>query len=251
MANKEVELANFLARCRAANQKQDQKQAQPDLHAGAPKEAKGPSRTSLKSCWRDDAAFLEQEFPEEFGPSPKAHSPEVPAEVMSTGLRASLPPSVITPGPSQSALESAQSVPEVLPAPPPIPPLPASWWQGLLYGSPDAMLSAADATSAMHLIAQALGVNSGPSEFSEGVRGAALRKLLEAHFGAAQAWRAMNELWRSASPSPGAPSPNQDQSQMTPGSWPVSREQPRWVREFHDPGGVERDWMIENGLWCG
>jgi hypothetical protein len=149
------------------------------------------------------------------------------------------------------APEHPQSVPAVPPALPPIPPLPARWWQGLLYGSPDAMLSAADATRATHLIAQALGKNSGSSEFSEGVRGAALRKLLEAHFGAAQAWRAMNELWRSASPSPGAPSPNQDQSQMTPGSWHVSPAQPRWVAQLNGPGGAERDCMIENGLWCG
>jgi hypothetical protein len=122
-----------------------------------------------------------------------------------------------------------------------IPPLPASWWQGLLYGSPDAMLSAADATRAMHLIAQALGVNSGPSEFSAGVRGVALRKILDERFGAGQAWRAMNELWRSASPSPGAPSPNQDQSQMTPGSWPVSPDQPRWATQLNEPGGTDRD----------
>ena len=52
------------------------------------------------------------------------------------------------------------------------------------------MLSATDATRAMHLIAQALGKNSGPSEFSEGVRGVALRKIVDECFGAAQAWRA-------------------------------------------------------------
>jgi hypothetical protein len=75
----------------------------------------------------------------------------------------------------------------------------------------------------MHLIAQALGVERGPSEFSEGVRVAALRKLLEAHFGAAQAWQAMNELWRSAPASPGVLEVNVDQSHCTPGAWECPR----------------------------
>jgi hypothetical protein len=211
MGNKEAELASFLARCRTANQKQDQKQAQPDLHAGAPKEAKGPAtveelvrqaraaghtgplvlgppRSSLKQdSWRNDAKWLEENCPDEFGP------PRLPISESLGSLPAPL--SVPVQELVVIAPESPQSVPEVPPALSPIPPLPASWWQGLLYGSPDAMLSAADATRAMHLIAQALLVERGLSEFSEGVRVVALRKLLEAHFGAAQAWQAMHGLW--------------------------------------------------------
>jgi hypothetical protein len=204
----------------------------------------------LKQNWRNDAAWLEQEFPQEFGPPAKAHSPEVPDEEVNTGLRAPLP-SVIAPGPSQSAPESSQSVLEVPAALPPIPPLPASWWQSLMYGSPDAMLSATDATRAMHLIAQALLVERGPSEFSEGVRVAALRKLLEAHFGAAQAWRAMNELWRAAPVSPGASQPNEDQSRCTPGVWDCPRSMPVWRREFHQEKSTEQQLLEGIGGWCG
>jgi hypothetical protein len=27
--------------------------------------------------------------------------------------------------------------------------------------------------------------------------------------------------------------------------------QPRWMQELNEPGILERDWRIENGLWCG
>jgi hypothetical protein len=27
--------------------------------------------------------------------------------------------------------------------------------------------------------------------------------------------------------------------------------QPRWAQELNEPGGGERGWLIENGLWCG
>jgi hypothetical protein len=57
--------------------------------------------------------------------APKARSPELPGELMSTGPRASIP-SVIATGPSQS-------VPQVSPAPPPIPPLISAFWQALLF----------------------------------------------------------------------------------------------------------------------
>ena len=41
--------------------------------------------------------------------------------------------------------------------PPPIPPLPGSFWWGLLFGSPDVLVSAADSTRALQQVADKLG----------------------------------------------------------------------------------------------
>jgi len=101
----------------------------------------------------------------------------------------------------------------------------------------------------MSLVAGELGKDLGVIEFTESIRVNTLRQVLSERFGAG-AWPAMNKLWRSAPASPGAPQPS-DQSQLPPGPLPVGRSQPRWAAELNEPGGAEREWLTENGLWCG
>jgi hypothetical protein len=148
----------------------------------------------------------------------------------------------------------AFSEPPALPArvegTPSLPTLSAQWWQSFLYGSRDALLSAGDATRAMHLIAQVLFVERGPSEFSEGVCVVALCKLLEAHFGGAQAWQAMHGLWRSAPTSLGASQPNIDQSHCTPGVWECPRSMQSWRRDFHQEVSDDRRLLESMGGWA-
>ena len=107
-----------------------------------------------------------------------------------------------------------------------------------------------DANTALRLVAGELEKDLDVVEFTECVRVNTLRKMLDERFGA-DAWPAMNKLWRSAPPSPGAPRPSEDQSREPAGSLPAGCNQPRWIGELNEPGGAERAWMIENGLWCG
>jgi hypothetical protein len=67
----------------------------------------------------------------------------------------------------------------------------------------------------------------------------------------AKVWDVMNELWRVAPASPGAPQPREDQSQLPPGPLPVGYNQRRWIGELNELGGAEREWLMENRLWVG
>jgi hypothetical protein len=138
----------------------------------------------------------------------------------------------------------------VLPAPPAIPLLASAFWQGVLFGSPDALLSAGDVSTALRLVARELGKDSDVTQASESLRVKELRKMLDERFGA-EVWHVMNKLWRAAPASPGAPLPAPDQSQLPPGRLPARRSQPRWIAELNELEGSERQWLMENGLWCG
>jgi hypothetical protein len=140
---------------------------------------------------------------------------------------------------------SPQSAHEALSAPPSIPPLPASWWQGFLYGSPDAILSSRDANVALCLVAEKLNLPVGNSEPIERIRAGELRKMLRDRFGPMEAEQTMVALWRSAPPSPGAPQVAADQSQLVPGLLPANR---RWIRDLHDPDRIEREWLLDHGI---
>ena len=129
-------------------------------------------------------------------------------------------------------------------------PLPSAFWQALLYGSCNALVSSMDANTALRLVAFELGKDSDVVRFSDSVRVNTLRKMLDQQFGA-KVWDVMNKLWRAAPASPGAPLPSEDQSQLPAGPLPVGCNQPRWIRELNELGGPERAWMVENGLWCG
>ena len=129
-------------------------------------------------------------------------------------------------------------------------PLASAFWQALLYGSRDALVSPRDANTALRLVARELAKDLDVIEFTDSVRVNTLRKVLDQRFGAG-AWPAMNKLWRSAPASPGASQPSEDQGQLPPGPSAVGRNQPRWIGELHEPGFTERAWMIENGLWGG
>jgi hypothetical protein len=179
-------------------------------------------RSRVKGSWREEAICLSS--------APAIETPR------------------IEPQPLANASGSLQSAHEVLPVP--IPLLPASWWQGLLYGSRDALVSPRDANTALRLVACELGKDSDVVLFTDSVRVNTLRKMLDQQFGA-KVWDVMNKLWRASPASPGAPLPSEDQSQLPAGPLPVGCNQPRWIRELNELSGPERAWMVENRLWCG
>lgn len=82
----------------------------------------GPLRSSLKHFWRDDAKWLEENCPEEFGPprSQPSSAPCVERSFCSGLVDSALREETQCP---PLAPESSQDAPEVLPAPPPTPPL--------------------------------------------------------------------------------------------------------------------------------
>jgi hypothetical protein len=153
--------------------------------------------------------------------------------------------------PMTIALESPQGAREVLRAPSPIPVLASAFWQGVLFGSPDALLSATDVILAFRLLAEQLQIPMQQSNPFGSMRAGALRKLFRERFGHVEAEQAMVALWRSAPASPGAPLPAPDQSQLPPGRLPAGRSQLRWIAELNEPEGSERQWLMENGLWYG
>jgi hypothetical protein len=101
----------------------------------------GNRASSTKGGWRASAKWLEENFPEDYPKAaPRAeHAPLI--ETCSSDICPNSDPVMESQG-LPNAPESPQSVPAALPAPLPIPPeLPGSWWQALLYGSCEAMLS--------------------------------------------------------------------------------------------------------------
>jgi hypothetical protein len=147
------------------------------------------------------------------------------------------------------APESPQSAPAALSAPSPIP-LASAFWQSLLFGNPDSLVSSSDATRALQLVSDKLGFPIADGETIDTERAGQLRKLLRGRFGLA-AEQTMSALWRSAPASPGAPQPDIGQSQLPAGPLPTGRNEPRWIEGLNEPGGSERAWLNENGLWCG
>jgi hypothetical protein len=109
------------------------------------------------------------------------------------------------------------------------------------------MLSLADASIALKMVARELGKDSDVPELTEGVRVHTLRQIMDTRFGAAAAWQAMNKLWRSGPRSPGVPEPA-DQSQYSLGVRVDSRNQPRWIESLHDPSRIEREWQADLGI---
>ena len=145
----------------------------------------GPSRSSLKDSWRDDAKWLQENFPEDYA-APKTTAASRP----SCGTRSSdNREAAVEPQPLVNAPESQQSALVALPAPLPIlPELPRSRWQALLYGSRDAMLSPVDANTALRLVGRELAKDLDVVDFTESVRVNALRKTMDQCFGATTAW---------------------------------------------------------------
>ena len=270
----DAELASFLSKCRAANCKNEGGTAKPDLHSGVytekeadPEELEelvrearaaghtgplilGPSRSSLKHSWRDDARWLEENVPEEFGPPRNQPSSALCVERSLCSGRLDSASREETQCPPL-APESLQDAPEMLPAPPPTPLLESGFWQRILFGNPDSFVPGSEATRALQLVSDKLGIGRVEDQTIETLRAAQLRKLLHSRFGPSQAERIMLELWSAAPVDPRAPQPGDDQSHCTPGVWECSRSMPAWRRELNDPVDGEMQWQIENGCWCG
>jgi hypothetical protein len=240
-------------------------------HTGPPNcTARAVVRPARRASWRDDTNWLEQNFSEQFG---AVTFEERSDRILRNTERSSAQPCSANANSEPAGFcdrqpqsppiipESPQSLPAALPVPPPIPALPllqSDFWQALLFGSRESIVSAADANIAVRLVACQLGANletasaveerrhSDVSEFTDSIRVHTLRKRLDEHFGGA-AWPAMNELWRSAPSTPGAPAPGLDQSQLPPGPWD-SRNQPRWIESLHDSSRIEREWLEDLGI---
>jgi hypothetical protein len=131
---------------------------------------------------------------------------------------------------------------------PAIAPANSAFWQTLLYGNPDGLVSSTDATIALRLVAERIGITIDQSETIPTLRAGELRKLLRERFGPAMAEQTFAVLWRSAPPPPGAPAPAPDQSQLPPGSWVDGQPQPRWARDLHDPDRAEQEWLSDLGV---
>jgi hypothetical protein len=207
----------------------------------------GPARSSLKHSWRDDARWPEENVPEEFG-LPRNQPSSAPC------VERSLCPGLVDSAPREEPQcppvtpESSQRAPEALPAPPPIPPLPGSFWQAVLYGNPEGLIPGKDATQALYLLSAKLGIAIAKGETLETLRAGQLRKMLRDRFGATAAEGALATLWRSAPASSGVPQPAEDQSRLPPGPFPVGRAQPAWIRDLHDPDRCEREWLLDHGI---
>jgi hypothetical protein len=152
--------------------------------------------------------------------------------------------------PIVGAPELPQSAREALPAPSPIP-LASAFWQSLLFGNPDSLVSSFDATRALQLVSDKLGVPIADGETISTMRAGQLRKLLRDRFGPADAEQTTAALWRAASASPGASTPNEDQSQVSPGIKDCPRDMPAWRREFHQEINNGQRLLESMGGWCG
>jgi hypothetical protein len=169
-----------------------------------------------KGGWRPAAKWLEQNCEEYRQPSNGEVSNATNgtrSSILSPNSEPANEPPTREPQPLTNAPES-QSAPAALPSPSPIQ-LPSAFWQALLYGSPDALLSPRDANTALRLVACELGKDSDVVLFTDTVRVNTLRKMLDQQFGA-KVWDVMNRLWRATPASPGAPAANEDQSQLAP-----------------------------------
>ena len=87
-------------------------------------------------------------------------------------------------------------------------------------------------------------------EFPDSVRVNTLRKMLDQQFGA-KVWDVMDMLLRAAPPSPGAPTPNEDQSHCSLGVQDCPRSMLARRREFHREVGNEQQLLEGIGDWCG
>jgi hypothetical protein len=203
-------------------------------------------RALSKGDWREDARILAEHYPEEFGePHDLGNSSENPLLPNATNAVSAEQESVaIAPG-------SPQSASTTLPAPLPIPPpstLPNAFWRALLFGSPDSLIGGADATNALRLVAERIGITIEGSETIPTLRAGQLRKLLRNKFGQLQAEQTFAVLWRSAPPTPGAPAPALDQSELPSGARVDSQFQPRWARALHDPDRAQQEWLSDRGV---
>jgi hypothetical protein len=196
-----------------------------------------------KGGWRADAKWLEKNFPQDFGEAKAA-----PRAEPSYQTRSSINCSNSEPANDTPTVEPPQDAPAALPAPSPIP-LASAFWQALLYGSRDTLVSPRDANTALRLVAFELGKDLDVIEFTESLRVNTLRKMLDGW--GVEVWHVMNRLWRAAPASPGAPIPNADQSHCSPGARDCPRSMPTWRRGFHQEISNEQRLLESMGGWCG
>jgi hypothetical protein len=281
MVYTDAELAGFLAKCRAANHGNGQSaeivargpEARPKRgHATAAemREAREQLRELLeqrkralsKGDWRDDAKILAEHYPEEFGEphdlSVSLENPILPNAANAVFAAKPLSGSPAPPAeqePAAIASEPTQSAPDALPAAPPVraelPLLDSAFWQALLYGNPDGLVSGSNATQALRLVSEKLAIPRVEAETIDPLRAGQLRKLFRDRFGYESGEQAMIMLWRSAPPSPGAPQPGEDQTHCTPGVSDCPRSMPAWRREFHQEVSQEQRLLESMGGWPG
>jgi len=155
-----------------------------------------------KGGWRADAKWLEKNFPQDFGEAKAAPRAELSYETRSSIHCSNSEPvnetPTVEPQPLANVPESPQTACEALPAAPSPIPLASEFWQSLLFGSPDSLVPSPDATRALQLVSDKLGVPIAEGETIGTMRAGQLRKLLRDRFGPADAEQTTAALWRSA-----------------------------------------------------
>ena len=129
-------------------------------------------------------------------------------------------------------------------------PLASAFWRSFLFGNPDSLVPSSDATRALQLVSDKLGVPIADGETIDTMRAGQLRKLLRHRFGPADAEQTIAALWRAAPANPDAPAPNEDQSQASPGPRDCPPSMPAWRRELHQEISNEQR-LLEGIGWCG
>jgi hypothetical protein len=144
----------------------------------------------------------------------------------------------------RAELEAAGTLPALTIAP-------GSPQNGFEAPDPDGLVSGPDATSALRLVADKLGIPIAQDETIPTLRAGELRKLLRDRFGQADSERTMVALWRLSPVTDGAPRPNEDQSHCSPGVSECPRSMPVWRREFYSEASGDQRLLEGIGAWCG
>ena len=221
----------------------------------------GPAR----SGWRADAKWLEENCPEEFGEHEKQAMPssnnkpgrcgETYSAEISRSERSSLAASheACKPLCPQDVETEARLSLESKPTPSePVKLPPAQWFDRFIgYGANSRVVALADAIACVRLVITELQGPLAAAEAQVRLEGEtvpvpALYAECARLTGNAACWGVVQALQLRARTQEGISSPSPLLATPMP-----EAAQPRWMQELNEPGGTERDWMIENGLWCG
>jgi hypothetical protein len=204
-----------------------------------------------KGGWRPAAKWLEQNCEEYRQPSNGEVSNATNgtrSSILSPNSEPANEPPTCEPQPLTNAPES-QSAPAALPSPSPIQ-LPSAFWQALLYGSPDALLSPRDANTALRLVACELGKDSDVVLFTDTVRGQHAAQdvgsaVRSKSVGCYEQVVASNSGQSRCARCERRPEP------ISPGVKDCPRSMPAWRREFHQEISNEQRLLESFGGWCG
>jgi hypothetical protein len=242
------------------------------------------SRSSLKHSWRGDAKWLEEHYPEEFGPPQNAQTPGSSRELSANAANAASEPVLAMGQHPTSKVRAPNSMPvseptanlstvevtaELKPDGKPIVPAvlpatripatpesarlpPATWFDRFIgFGANSRVVALADAIACVRLVvvelqgpeaAQAVQVRLDSFPVTVNALYAEIARLT----GNPAGWGVVQAVQIKARAQQGVRAPSFKLAD------PIDvAGQPRWVAQLNEPGGAERDWLVDNGLWCG